>query len=114
MAALFLKLKAMYAKDGGKLPEPILNLTWPYRIPAKPSPAELLMEISGKALGDVFDPKDKTKVLVKAGEQVAGFAQLRDDGSTPAATGSTAAAGRRRATSRRGATTPIRPASARR
>jgi formate dehydrogenase-N alpha subunit len=82
LAALFLKLKAMYAKDGGKLPEPILNLTWPYRIPAKPSPAELLMEISGKALGDVFDPKDKTKVIVKAGEQVAGFAQLRDDGST--------------------------------
>ena len=82
LAALFLKLKAMYAKDGGKLPEPIMNLTWPYRIPAKPSPAELLMEISGKALGDVFDPKDKTKVIVKAGDQVAGFAQLRDDGST--------------------------------
>ncbi|MBN8473691.1 MAG: formate dehydrogenase-N subunit alpha [Sulfuritalea sp.] len=82
LAALFLKLRAMYAKDGGKLPEPIMNLTWPYRIPAKPSPAELLMEISGKALGDVFDPKDKTKVIVKAGEQVAGFAQLRDDGST--------------------------------
>ena len=82
LASIFLKLKAMYAKDGGKLPEPILNLTWPYRIPAKPSPQELLMEISGKALGDVFDPKDKTKVIVKAGEQVAGFAQLRDDGST--------------------------------
>ena len=40
------------------------------------------MEISGKALGDVFDPKDKTKVIAKAGEQLAGFAQLRDDGST--------------------------------
>jgi anaerobic selenocysteine-containing dehydrogenase len=110
MAALFLKLKAMYAKDGGKLPEPILNLTWPYRIPAKPAPAELLMEISGKALGDVFDPKDKTKVLVKAGEQVAGFAQCATTARPPAATGSTAAAGRRRATSRRGATTPIRRA----
>ena len=82
MASIFLKLKAMYAKDGGKLPEPILNLTWPYRIPAKPAPEELLMEISGKALGEVLDPKDKTKVLVKPGEQIAGFAQLRDDGST--------------------------------
>jgi formate dehydrogenase major subunit len=82
MASLFLKLKEMYAKDGGKLPEPILNLTWPHRIPGKPSPEELLMEISGKALGEVLDPKDKTKVLVKPGEQVAGFAQLRDDGST--------------------------------
>jgi formate dehydrogenase major subunit len=82
MASIFLKLKAMYAKDGGKLPEPILNLTWPYRIPAKPAPEELLMEISGKALSEVLDPKDKTKVLVKPGEQIAGFAQLRDDGST--------------------------------
>ncbi len=82
MATLFQKLKAMYAKDGGKLPEPIMNLAWPHRIPTKPSPAELLMEISGKALGEVLDPKDKTKVLVKPGEQVAGFAQLRDDGST--------------------------------
>ena len=82
IAGLFLKLKAMYAKDGGKLPEPIANLAWPYRIPAKPSPEELLMEISGKALGDVSDPKDATKVIAKAGEQLAGFAQLRDDGST--------------------------------
>lgn len=82
MATLFLKLREMYAKDGGKLPEPILNLTWPHRIANKPSPEELLMEISGKALGDVFDPKDKTKVLAKSGEQLAGFAQLRDDGST--------------------------------
>jgi formate dehydrogenase major subunit len=82
MAGLFLKLKEMYGKDGGKLPEPIMSLTWPYRIAAKPAPEELLMEISGKALGEVLDPKDKTKVLVKPGEQIAGFAQLRDDGST--------------------------------
>jgi formate dehydrogenase-N alpha subunit len=82
MAGLFLKLKEMYGKDGGKLPEPIMNLSWPHRIPAKPAPEELLMEISGKALGEVLDPKDKTKVLAKPGEQLAGFAQLRDDGST--------------------------------
>jgi formate dehydrogenase major subunit len=82
MAGLFLKLKEMYAKDGGKFPDAIMGLTWPYRQPAKPSPEELLMEISGKALGDVFDPKDPTKVIAKAGEQLAGFAQLRDDGTT--------------------------------
>jgi formate dehydrogenase major subunit len=82
LATLFLKLKEMYAKDGGKLPEPIAALTWAHRIANKPSPEELLMEISGKALGDVFDPKDATKVIAKAGEQLAGFAQLRDDGST--------------------------------
>jgi formate dehydrogenase major subunit len=82
VARIFQKIKAMYQKDGGKLPEPILNLTWPHRIPTKPSSEELLMEISGKALGDVYDPKDKTKVIVPAGQQLASFAQLRDDGST--------------------------------
>jgi len=28
------------------------------------------MEYNGKALADLVDPKDKTKVLVKAGEQL--------------------------------------------
>jgi len=52
VAGIFLKLKAMYAKDGGALPDPMLKLTWPYRITARPAPEELLQEISGKALAD--------------------------------------------------------------
>jgi formate dehydrogenase major subunit len=40
------------------------------------------MEYSGKAITDVLDPADPTKVLAKAGEQLSGFGQLRDDGST--------------------------------
>ena len=82
MAGIFLKLKEMYKKDGGAFPDPILNLTWKHRQPNSPSPEELAKEFSGKALQDVTDPKDKTKVLVKAGEQLNGFAELRDDGST--------------------------------
>ena len=82
LATLFLKLKEMYAKDGGPFPEPIQKLTWAYRIPNKPSPEELMMEYNGRALADVTDPKDATKVLVRAGEQLPGFAMLRDDGST--------------------------------
>jgi len=82
MATLFLKLKDMYAKDGGAYSEPIQKLTWAYRQPTKPSPEELMMEFNGKALADVLDPKDPTKVLVKAGEQLPSFAMLRDDGST--------------------------------
>jgi formate dehydrogenase major subunit len=42
----------------------------------------VLKEMSGKALADIPDPKDKTKVLKTAGQQVDGFAQLQDDGST--------------------------------
>ncbi len=82
MATLFLKLKDMYAKDGGAYSEPIQKLTWAYRIPTKPSAEELMMEYNGKALADVQDPKDPTKVLVKAGDQLPSFAMLRDDGST--------------------------------
>ena len=40
------------------------------------------MEYNGKALTDLVDPKDATKVMAKAGEQLSGFGLLRDDGST--------------------------------
>ena len=82
MSELFLRMKKSYQVDGGKFPDPILNLTWNYARPHSPTPEELAMEFNGKALADVLDPKDPTKVLAKKGEQLAGFAQLRDDGST--------------------------------
>ncbi len=82
MADLFNRIRAAYRKDGGAFPDPIVNLTWNYLNPGNPSADELAMEYSGKALADVTDPKDPGKVLVKAGEQLAGFGQLRDDGST--------------------------------
>jgi len=82
MSELFLRMKKAYVTEGGKFPDPIVNLTWPYAKPASPTPEELAMEFNGKALADVLDPKDPTKVLVKKGEQLASFAQLRDDGST--------------------------------
>jgi formate dehydrogenase major subunit len=82
MSELFLRLKTAYVKDGGKFPDPIVNLTWPYAKPSSPTPEELAMEFNGKALADVLDPKDPTKVLAKKGEQLASFGLLRDDGST--------------------------------
>jgi formate dehydrogenase major subunit len=82
IAEIFLKIRALYAKDGGVFPDPILNLTWDYRIPAEPTAEELAREFNGKALADVTDPKDATKVLAKEGEQLSGFGLLRDDGST--------------------------------
>jgi formate dehydrogenase major subunit len=82
IAEIFLRLKTMYQKEGGAFPDPIVNLTWPYKIPHSPSAEELAMEFNGRALADVTDPKDPSKVLAKAGEQLAGFGLLRDDGST--------------------------------
>jgi len=88
MASLFMKLREMYAKEGGVFPEPIKALTWAYSNPTNPAPEEVLREINGRALADVLsppdpkNPKEPPKVLVKAGEQLPGFGLLRDDGST--------------------------------
>jgi formate dehydrogenase major subunit len=82
MADLFQRIRALYEKDGGAFPDPIVKLHWPYKKPRSPAPEELIKEINGQALSDVTDPKDPTKVLAKAGEQLATFAHLRDDGST--------------------------------
>jgi formate dehydrogenase major subunit len=82
MGELFTRIRKMYQADGGAFPDPIVNLSWPYARPHSPTPTELAMEYSGKALKDLTDPKDPTKVTRKAGEQLAGFAELRNDGST--------------------------------
>lgn len=82
VGTLCTKLKDMYAKDGGKFPDPILKLTWGYINPKLPTAEEVLREINGRALVDVVDPKDKTKTLLKAGEQMPGFGLLQADGST--------------------------------
>lgn len=82
MSGLFLRMRSMYKKEGGKFPDPIVNLTWNYAQPHNPQPEEIAREFNGKALADLYDPKDPTKLLVKKGEQLASFAQLRDDGTT--------------------------------
>jgi formate dehydrogenase major subunit len=82
MAGIFLRLRALYQQNGGVFPEPILNLTWNYRQPESPSPEELAREFSGTAVTDMADPKEPDKHLFKAGQQLNGFAELRDDGST--------------------------------
>ena len=82
MAAIHLRMKALYQKEGGAYADPIVNLAWNYARPHAPTPEELAMEFNGRVLSTVADPKDPTKVLLKKGEQVSGFAQLRDDGST--------------------------------
>lgn len=82
MGGLFTRIRALYREQGGKFPDPILNLSWPYAKPDSPTPEELAKEYNGRALADLPDPKDPAKVLVKKGEQLAGFAQLQDDGTT--------------------------------
>ena len=82
LARIVLEVQKLYRKDGGAVPDPVLNVSWSYTNPVNPDLGEVLKEINGKALADIPDPKDKTKVLKAAGQQVDGFAQLQDDGST--------------------------------
>jgi formate dehydrogenase major subunit len=55
IARLFLKVRELYQKEGGKFPEPILNLNWWYSNPVNPSLEEVCKEINGWALADVHD-----------------------------------------------------------
>ncbi len=80
VAQIFLKVRELYQKEGGKFPDPILKLTWAYTDPRHPSLSEVLKEINGKALADLEDPN--TKQQIKAGQQLPGFAWLKDDGTT--------------------------------
>jgi formate dehydrogenase major subunit len=82
IAGLFLRLRALYEKEGGAFPDPILNLTWDYKIADRPTADELAREYNGKALADIPDPKDPTKFLAREGEQLPGFGACRDDGTT--------------------------------
>ena len=81
VARIFLKVRELYQKEGGKFPDAILNASWPYTNPTNPSLTEVAKEINGKALADVKDEK-QTPPEWKAGQQLPGFAWLRDDGTT--------------------------------
>ena len=82
MAQIYQRLKALYQKEGGAFPEPIVNLHWPYKDPNEPTADELAKEINGYVIEDVTDPNDPTKVVLQKGKQVVNFSVLRDDGKT--------------------------------
>jgi len=82
LARIFLAVRDLYKKEGGALPEQVANVSWSYSNPAAPDLGEVLKEINGKALQDIPDPKDKTKMVRTAGQQLENFGQLQDDGST--------------------------------
>jgi formate dehydrogenase major subunit len=80
VAQIFLRVRDLYRKDGGKFPDPILNLNWAYADSAHPPLSQVAMELNGKALADLKD--GATGEVIKAGQQLPGFAWLKDDGTT--------------------------------
>src|SRR5205823_7371647 len=81
LARIFLKVRELYQKEGGKFPDAVLNLSWAYTTPENPLFAEVAKEINGRALADLTDDK-QPGVTIKAGQQLPGFAWLKDDGTT--------------------------------
>ena len=82
MSDLYARIKAMYVEEGGPFPDPIVNLAWDYSQPHEPSPEEIAKEYNGKALADLPDPSGEGKFVRRKGEQLSGFGELRDDGTT--------------------------------
>ncbi len=84
MAQIYLRLKALYQKEGGAYSRSARPIWFgPTRIPATPKPDELAKEINGYVLADVPDPNDATKTILQKGKQVASFAapaRRRHDG----------------------------------
>jgi len=70
LAELFSRVKNLYQQQGGKYPDPLLQLTLPYRDPRKPELDEIAQEINGKNL--------------TTGQRLGTFADLKDDGTTTA------------------------------
>jgi len=69
-------IRKLYKDQGGKFPDPISTSTGLMRIRG-PDAGRNGDGIQRRALADLPDPKDPAKVLVKRGEQLSSFAQLR-------------------------------------
>jgi formate dehydrogenase major subunit len=81
IARIFLKVRDLYRRDGGTLPEPVLGLNWWYSNPISPSLDEVAKEINGWAVEDVRDDRSGT-MLLRTGQQLSRFSDARADGST--------------------------------
>ena len=68
LARLFLRVRELYAAEGGAFPDAIRNLDWSYSNPSAPDLDEIAKEINGRDL--------------TTGKRISGFAELKADGTT--------------------------------
>jgi formate dehydrogenase major subunit len=79
---LMIRLRALYEREPGPNPDPILELAWSYG-PDEVDVHQVAREVNGWAAQDIKDGEGR--VILPAGRQVKNFTQLRDDGSTACA-----------------------------
>ncbi len=89
MNELFFRVKALYRKQGGKFPAPIVNLTWDYGEKGAGGKVKKIdihrvaKEINGYYLEDIFDTKaTPPKQIGKKGVLCTNFVTLQADGTT--------------------------------
>ena len=80
LGTLLMKLRALYAQEGGAYAEPLMNVDWNYRDPNDPQPEEVAKQLNGYALADLFDGQGNR--IARKGELLSSFSHLRDDGTT--------------------------------
>ncbi|OYQ86398.1 formate dehydrogenase-N subunit alpha [Wohlfahrtiimonas chitiniclastica] len=80
LSGILYEVRRLYKEHGGVNPEPLMNISWKYDIPTAPHPDELAKELNGYALADIKDADGN--VILKKGQLISSFAQLRDDGTT--------------------------------
>ncbi|GAB7541372.1 formate dehydrogenase-N subunit alpha [Cupriavidus sp. 8B] len=83
LGGIMMELRRLYEKEGGACPEQVLHMTWDeetYHDPYSPHPEEMAKEANGYALADVFE--ETGKKILRKGQLLDSFAQLRDDGTT--------------------------------
>jgi formate dehydrogenase major subunit len=66
LAEVFQRVRDLYRAEGGKFPDPVMDLTMPYRDPRKPDLDEIAREVNGSGSGKLLET----------------FKDLLDDGST--------------------------------
>ncbi|OGP50763.1 MAG: formate dehydrogenase-N subunit alpha [Deltaproteobacteria bacterium RBG_13_43_22] len=78
---LFQKIQALYLKEKGEFPDPILNLKWDYQTNGRFDIHKVAKEINGYFLEEV-DQHPVDKKAYKKGTLVPSFVYLLDDGRT--------------------------------
>ena len=68
LADLLLRVRRLYQREGGRFPDPVLQLGMDYADPARPTLDEIAREVNGRDL--------------TTGRRLASFALLKDDGTT--------------------------------
>ncbi|QLB21406.1 formate dehydrogenase-N subunit alpha [Vespertiliibacter pulmonis] len=84
LSELRAELIHLYKKEGGKAPlEPLEAMCWDYLNPLEPKAEEVAKELNGYALEDLKDASGN--IILKKGELLSSFGQMRDDGTTSGA-----------------------------